>query len=36
MNDNEKEVVNNFLNLARFAIVIIAIISGAVGQEMLL
>jgi len=36
MDDNEKEVVNNFLTLAKFAMILMAIVSGAVGQEMLL
>jgi hypothetical protein len=35
MDDNEKEVVNNLLKLAKLAILIIAIVSGAVGSEIL-
>jgi len=36
MNDNEKEVVNNFLSLARFAILALLVIGGFLGSEFLL
>ncbi len=36
MDDNEKEVVNNFLVLAKFAIIAILVGGGIIGQQFLL
>tara|TARA_Y100000310_G_C20664157_1_gene806510 strand:- start:1860 stop:1970 length:111 start_codon:yes stop_codon:yes gene_type:complete len=36
MDDNEKEVVNNFLTLAKFAIIAILVSGGVIGQQFLL
>ncbi len=36
MDDNEKEVVNNFLTLAKFAIIAILVGSGMLGSQFLI
>jgi hypothetical protein len=36
MDDNEKEVVSQFLTLARFAIIAILVGSGVLGSQFLL
>jgi len=36
MNDNEKEVVNNFLSFAKFCVLALLVIGGFLGTEFLI